>query len=405
MFSLSLPTASAERDSLVIALMLEDGAARSVFSQIIKEFESAQPGLKVRLWVSNDTGYKEEIRRLLASKNGPDIVYWQAGRSLEHFVNMGLIEPIDDVWQHENWDRAFPPNIKEVVSVNAKVFGLPYSYYSWGFYYRKSILKKYKLPPPVSWNDFLLTCETLKENGITPITIGTKYPWTTGSWFDYLNLRINGLQFHRNLLKGDISFNDPRVEKVFEHWKVIIDENYFLQNHRELSWRESIPYVYRGLAGMTLIGNFAAANLHAELSEDVGFFRFPIVDETIGSFEEAPTDALIIPRNSSNKKSAKAFLKMVANGEAMASLNDALGTMSPHTDSPVSNKLLSHHGVELLKSADGYSQYFDRDSNNEFATSGFDALARFMEKPDTKHVIEELEAARLKFLRPKPPGH
>ena len=42
----------------------------------------------------------------------------------------------------------------------------------------------------------------LKKNGITPITIGTKFLWTAGGWFDYLNLRINGYQFHMDLTAG-----------------------------------------------------------------------------------------------------------------------------------------------------------------------------------------------------------
>ena len=37
-------------------------------------------------------------------------------------------------------------------------------------------------------------------------------PWVASGWFDYLNLRINGAEFHRDLLAGKHSFDGPEVK-------------------------------------------------------------------------------------------------------------------------------------------------------------------------------------------------
>ena len=401
-FLLSLPGVSAEREPFRIAIMLESGGARTFFYKLVKQFESMHPQLEVKLWVFNDGGYKAEIERLLLSNQGPDVVHWHAGGSLKHFVDRDLIEPIDVTWQQEGWDSAFSPSIKRIVSFESQVYALPYSYYALGFYYRKSVFAKYNLEPPNNWQEFQIVCDTLKNNNIAPIAIGTKHEWTTGSWFDYLNLRINGLQFHRELMEGKASFTDTRVVKIFEIWKEILEKNYFNKNRNDLHWRESIHYVYRGLAGMTLIGNFATANLYSTLSEDIGFFKFPVMDEAVGHFEEAPIDVLMVPKKSRNKERAKDFLKLVASEHVMASLNDSLGAVSPHLKSPPSKRPLAHHGVKLLESAEGFSQYFDRDTNTEFSALGFRSLVKFMTKPDVEIVVTELEAARLKFLKTGP---
>ena len=43
-----------------------------------------------------------------------------------------------------------------------------------------------------------------------------RHPWVASAWFDYLNIRINGAPFHRDLLAGKHRFDDPRCKKVFD---------------------------------------------------------------------------------------------------------------------------------------------------------------------------------------------
>ncbi len=100
-------------------------------------------------------------------------------------------------------------------SVDGKQYFLPNSYYWWAVYYRRSIFERYGLQPPETWNDFRTVCSKLKQNGVSPITIGTKYRWTAAGWFDYLNMRVNGPDFHINLMLGREKYDDPRVKKVF----------------------------------------------------------------------------------------------------------------------------------------------------------------------------------------------
>src|SRR5262245_62586825 len=43
-------------------------------------------------------------------------------------------------------------------------------------------------------------CDTLSAAGITPITIGTKDVWPAAAWFDYIDMRLNGPEFHISLM-------------------------------------------------------------------------------------------------------------------------------------------------------------------------------------------------------------
>ena len=116
----------------------------------------------------------------------------------------------------------------------------------------------------------------LKKNGITPITIGTKFLWTAGGWFDYLNLRINGYQFHMDLTAGKVSYEDPRLDAVFDHWRELIDPGYFLEDHASFSWQDAQAPQINGEAAMYLIGNFYVPTLEsAGVVAKMDFFQFP----------------------------------------------------------------------------------------------------------------------------------
>ncbi|MGV2435174.1 MAG UNVERIFIED_CONTAM: hypothetical protein LVT10_10120 [Anaerolineae bacterium] len=46
----------------------------------------------------------------------------------------------------------------------------------------------------------MAACDALNAIGITPITVGTRYRWTAAAWFDYINMRTNGPEFHIDLM-------------------------------------------------------------------------------------------------------------------------------------------------------------------------------------------------------------
>jgi multiple sugar transport system substrate-binding protein len=134
------------------------------------------------------------------------------------FVDAGLFEPIDDLWAENNLNEDMSA-VKPTMSRNGKTWGVPYSYYQWGVYYRKDIYDKLGLSEPKTWNELLSNCDALKGVGVTPFTIGTKYLWTAAGVFDYLNLRTNGYDVHNALTDGKIKYTDERIRATFANWE------------------------------------------------------------------------------------------------------------------------------------------------------------------------------------------
>ncbi|MEM9531795.1 MAG: extracellular solute-binding protein [Pseudomonadota bacterium] len=387
-------------ETLEVGLLIASKGQRISYHKVARQFENEHPEIRVDFVVKDDKEYKLAIGQWLAAETGPDVLYWQAGERLRQFARQGLIFPLDNLWNQEQWDSAFTQGVKDAVSLDGSVFGLPFSYYQWGFYYKKSLFEKLGLQAPKTWDEFLSVCETLKSNGIPAITIGTKNHWPAAGWFDYLNLRINGLSFHQQLMRGGVSYSDERVRKVFEAWKVLVDEGYFAENSMGKKWNHGLPDLYRDRVGMILIGNFLKEHLASALVEDIAFFRFPEIDASLPIYEEAPTEVFLIPKNARNKKAAQQFLSFMGRPEVQATLNEGLGYISPNIRAVPSDSHLIRVGSETLNEARGISQFYDRDTHEEMASQGVIIFSNFLNSGDVDGSLEKLEAVRKRVFQP-----
>jgi len=345
--------------------------------------------------------YKANIENWLNSKTfHSDVIFWFAGARLKSFVSKGWVEPINDLWKEQKWDNDFSKSSKTAITVQGNIYGLPISYYQWGFYYRKSVFQKNNLKIPQTWKDFLQVGDSLKAKGIVPITLGSKYRWTAAAWFDYLNLRINGLTFHQKLMEGRISYNDPRIKEVFSYWKELLDRKFFLDIHSKLDWRSALPYLYREKTGMLLMGNFLVPQLPEFLKDDIGFFRFPRIKPKMAYYEEAPMDILIIPHNAVNKNGARLFLAFMGKADTQYTMNSQMGMISPNRKAQVGDDRFIQAGAKILEEAEGISQFYDRDTPPAMFNPGMDAIIQFMKQPDDiDDILEKLEKVRKEVFK------
>ena len=201
---------------------------------------------------------------------------------------------------------------KGAMTIDGKQWGVPYTYYQWGVYYRKDIFDQYGLTEPTTWAEEKANCQTLLDNGVKCYTIGTKFLWTAGGWFDYLNMRTNGYDFHAGADRRAKCWTDDRVRATFANWRELIDMGAFIDNHQSYSWQEALPFMVNGDAAAYLMGNFAVAPLRDGGPDDdkLDFYQFVEINPGVAKAEDAPTDTFHIPAGAQNKEAARAFLRI-----------------------------------------------------------------------------------------------
>jgi len=366
---------------------------------IIPTFEKENPDIKVEMTIYDHEAYKTQIRNFLPAEP-PDVVNWFSGNRMKFFVNQGLFEDVSDVWDQNNLHNELAA-ARSTMTVDGKQWGVPTTYYQWGFYYRKDIFAKYGLGEPRSMADLMNIFETLKKNGVTPIAIGTKYLWTAAGCFDFLNLRINGYDFHMALMDGEVSYEDQRLDRVFDVWGEIAKSGYYIDNHASYSWQEGMAPMINGDAAMYLLGNFIIPDLmRAGLEGKIGYFQFPVIDGSVRTYEEAPTDSMHIPARAKNKKDARRFLAFLGRADIQKIIADASGMLSTNNQSPPPTDEFLKIGFKVLSESAGLAQFYDRDTPPEMAKEGMKGFQEFMVKPDReKQIRQRIERARKRIFK------
>lgn len=398
--ALLMSASTVSAGDLVINADKSGVAPKAAIEALIAGFKAANPDVSVTLNNFDSEAYKGAIRNFLTA-NPPDVVTWMAGNRMAPFVKAGLLEDVTALWEEQGLNETLR-SAASSMTIDDKKWGVPFTYYQWGIYYRKDLFEQQGITIPATWDDLVAASQKLKSAGITPFAIGTKALWPAAGWFDYLDLRINGYEFHKELTAGKVPYTDPRVRAVFEKWAVLAKMGAFLDNHSALDWQDAYPQMVQGKAAMYLMGNFLVAPLKEAglTNENLGFFQFPEVVPGIPRAEDAPTDAYHIASGAKNKPDALRFLAYVASPEAQTKMNEILQQLPVNNKAKAADDPFLQAGFEMLSTAEGLAQFYDRDAPAEMAKAGMEAFQEFMVKPDEiDRILERLERVRQKVYQ------
>ncbi|MEU9444126.1 substrate-binding domain-containing protein [Streptomyces sp. NPDC048304] len=328
--------------------------------------------------------FRTQLPTYLTSANPPDVYTWYPGSVADAYAKKNLLLDLDDVWASSPDLKRYSKALNSLCTSSSgkKVF-VPSTYYWWGMFYRKSHFAKWGVKEPKTWDEFLGLCEKLKSKGVAPIGLGAggNTPWVASAWFDYLNIRINGADYHRQLLVGKHRFDDPEVRKVFDRWSEVLP--YFDPNGTAVAFQDATTALLNGRSGMMLIGTFFADAAPKDALDDIDFFRFPVIDPKVPLAEEAPTDGYFASARSGRARQVGDLLKYLATAEAQEIyIKGSSGTVLPcNPDAKDAGTALVKKGRAHIESAAEITQFFNRDSSDALQPTADTALTKFIAKP------------------------
>ena len=390
---------------------MSNPAPRAVMESLVEEFGAMHPDLDIELTVVDREAWKTQIRNAL-SANPPDLVNWYAANRMRPYVEAGLFMDVSDLWEEEQFDAL--ASTKSAMTIDDAQWGVPYTYYPWGVYYREDVYGELGLEEPETWDEMKANCEAILETDRKCFAIGTRALWPAGGWFDYVNARTHGYDFHMELARGEVPWTDERVRETFANWRELIDMGAFIEDHQSYAWQEAVPFLTseRGDAVHYLMGNFAVdAFRDAGLTDDqLDFFQFPTITEGVEPAEDAPTDTFHVASGAPNPDAAKAFLRYVTSADVQTRINKAavrdeqdniveagLGQLPVNADASVADDEFLQQGFDMLsnRATGGVMQFFDRDLDAEMAQVGMEGLQEFMVFPDNlEDILQRLEETR-----------
>ena len=376
------------------------GNQRATWQNAFDQFKKANPDVDLKISYVGEEAYKVQMSGWLAT-DPPDVLSWHNGERMAYFARRNLLEDLSSDWQKNGWNQTYA-SVKSSSTYAGKQYSVPLGYDAYGFFYRKDLFQKAGISgEPATWQQFLDDCRKLKAAGIAPIAVPARDSWTLAAWFDYLDLRINGYAFHQQLMAGDVAYTDPRVKHVYEAWKTLIDDKYFIENALSYDVDSISPMLVNGQAAMMLMGTFFSAALPSATRQEMGYFRFPVIDASVPLAEDGPVNVLIVPAKAKNKTDARRLIAFMGQPEINGELAKGWGTLPSNNKAPEPQDPISKVGFQTLSSTPGgIAQFYDRDMTKEMADEGMKAMQQFFSDPtQLDAILQRLESTRKRIYK------
>jgi multiple sugar transport system substrate-binding protein len=359
-----------------------------------------QQGVKVAMNEVDHNTFQEQINNYLQGQ--PDDVFtWFAGYRMQFFAERGLVGDVSDVWDEigDQYSEAFK---KASTGKDGKQYFVPFYNYAWAVWYRKSVFDEHGWKPAKTWDEFMALLKQIQSEGMTPLAFADKDGWPAMGTFDYINMRTNGYDFHVNLMAGEESWESPEVKETFKTYASLLP--YSQEAALGRLWQDAAQSVADKKSAMMVIGGgqigiqFKAGG---GPTEDIQGMPFPEISPEFGQDAvEAPIDGHMMAKEPKNEDAAKALLKFLGTAPGQdAYLKTDPNDVATSDGADTSNyNSLQKQQQDLIKNAKQISQFLDRDTRPDFAsTVMIPALQEFIKNPDvivglTKNIEQQKQS-------------
>jgi multiple sugar transport system substrate-binding protein len=316
----------------------------------------------------------------------PDTIFtWFAGERMRVIAAEGLSRPVSDVWAKIGGHYTDAVRAASTAADGQQYF-VPISQYPWVVIYRKSLFNEKGYTVPRTLSEFIALAQKMQADGLVPLAFGDKDGWPAMGTFDILDMRMNGYQFHMDLMAGKEKWTDPRVEGVFVQWAKLLP--YFQSGALDRTWQEAAWSMIDRQAGMYFLGTFAIDQVTDPAARsDFAMFPFPLLGNPYDAENaiDAPIDGLMLSRSPTNVAAAKTMLQCVSTGAAqLVFVKSSPTAVAAAKDADTSSYTpFQQTMAAIIGSSNRIAQFLDRDTRPDFSgPSGMQAfLKSFVANP------------------------
>lgn len=394
-------------EEATIKLAFVDGP--DMVDELITAFEEKYPQVTVEPQFTEFTDYIKSIKLTMASDTAPDIAQYNPG-PMKDLVGSGHIRNLEPFKEAYGWEDSFPEVSLEQLTAeeNGKVYGtgnlyaVPAGLSLTGIFYNKELAAEAGIDiPPATLDDFEQALEQAKSAGITPISIGALDSGGAHMWAALLNVMMPA-EDYRAWVNGepDASLATDEALAATEMFAEWAERGYFNESANGTDQEDSTGQFVDGKSVFLMNGNWASAQVDAELGDNAGFFLLPGLEADSPATGSGFSVSYSVSAQSEHPEAAAAFLDFLSSPEA-AKIESAGGFLPPNIDAaPEQEGVLGDLNDEFAKvlEADGLNAYPDFSAPPAFdaMVSGIQSLIAGRQEPQT--LLDELEQIRDEYL-------
>lgn len=324
------PAAPAQNEQVNLKVwdILTSETETRIADQLNKEFEAANPGVKIVRESKTFDQMKQAAKLGLSAADGPDVAQINQGYSdMGVLVTADLLMDLGKYADQYGWVDKLSPGIVARNSFTpdgvklgeGNLYAIPITAELVGVFYNKEIFEQHGLEIPKTFADFEVTLQQLKDAGITPITHGS----LDGFPNIHLYSEIQNVDITRQYLddliyvRGDASFNTPEnlaAAKKLMEW---VDNGYFTKDFTGIGYDDTVNAFTAGQGAMLITGSWISGDTIAQAPGKFGFFLMPGKTEGAKRMSTAGTStAFAIRKTTANPDLAAKYIDWMVSDRA-----------------------------------------------------------------------------------------
>ena len=246
----------------------------------VKEFNEANPNIKVTWENFESEAYKRKIQSAIVAGTQPDIFYAIPGATAFKQYSEGKMLAIQDLYDI----RPYTDVGKAGCSFNGKMVCHPLYFSISSFYYNKAQFAKAGIDPqkwvnPIqpTWNEFITACNKLKDAGFIPIALGNKPSWPFLVYIWGAQNRFGGTKEFLDVLSGAGSYTAPGFLKGAEIAQFLAKSDYFPKGFNGIGGDDKYIMFTQGNGAMFYYGPWVISTIYANAPQgfEFGMFKYP----------------------------------------------------------------------------------------------------------------------------------
>jgi raffinose/stachyose/melibiose transport system substrate-binding protein len=333
-------------------------------------YTAENPHVTFEITVLENEAFKARLVTVMQAGDPPDLFQSWGGGVLRTFADNGLVRNIEP--ELAEWkDTIAAKAALELYGQNGEYYGVPWTWGALGMFYNKALFTEAGLDPeapPTTWTEFLAAVQTLKDAGITPLTLGEGDKWPGHFWWVYLAIRLGGEEAFQKAYTREGSFADEPFVQAGTHLQELIDLDPFPEGFLAMTYGDQETIMGNGEAAMELMGQWSpdvqksSSESGEGLGEDLGWFPFPVVEGGAGNPDDVlgGGDGFAVGANAPDETiDFLRFILSEENQRAMAELGLVVPVITGVDDIFADNPVMSSI-VDARNNAPYFQLYYDQ---------------------------------------------
>jgi raffinose/stachyose/melibiose transport system substrate-binding protein len=298
-----------------IELLQYKPEAVSAFEEMEERFNATHDN--IHLTISSPNEATTVLKTRFIREDYPDIIGIGGDINYSSFLDADMFMDISDFDGISDIKQAYMDMEEELEFIPTEgVYALPYVANAAGILYNKDMFEENGWEIPVTWDEFISLCDTIKESGITPIYLGFKDTWTCLAPWNAIAVNLADSNTCANVNAGLTTFSEAYAP-ITGKMKALL--NYCEPNPYAYGYNDACTAFARGESAMYTIGSYAVPQiLSVNPDMNIDSFVFPANDNEEDNVLNSGIDLQFsVMKECKNKEAAYEVLRFLYEDETI----------------------------------------------------------------------------------------